>query len=105
MLDLVRIFFVGFGAITIAGGLVGFVKAKSRASLVAGGLSGTFLLVAAYLVGPAPRAALILGLVVSLALLGRFASKVRMTQKAIVPGVMTAFGIIGVLLTITGLIR
>src|SRR4051794_8264502 len=43
MFDLARIYLFGFGALTIAGGVMGFVKAKSRASLIAGTISGVLL--------------------------------------------------------------
>ncbi|MBV9128058.1 MAG: TMEM14 family protein, partial [Verrucomicrobia bacterium] len=45
-----KIYFLVFGLITIASGLTGFFKAGSKASLIAGGILGVLLLVAAYLV-------------------------------------------------------
>ena len=70
-----------YGLIALIGGTIGFVKAGSVASLVAGGGSGLVLLLAAALVAKkVPRSArvgLILALVVSLLLIGRFASTLR----------------------------
>ncbi len=65
---------VAYGLIALIGGLIGYLKAGSVASLIAGGASGVLLIVAGLLMGSKPRAGLVLGLVVSLALLGRFVS-------------------------------
>ena len=65
---------VVYGLIALIGGLIGFLKAGSAASLIAGGASGVLLIVAGLLVGSKPKAGLILALVVSIALLGRFVS-------------------------------
>ncbi len=37
-----------YGIFTLVGGIIGFVKAKSKASLIAGGISGILLLFLAY---------------------------------------------------------
>jgi uncharacterized membrane protein (UPF0136 family) len=81
-----------YGLVALIGGTIGFVKAGSVASLIAGGGSGLILLVAAALVakkqgvvagllqgglGSSARAGLIIALVVSLLLIGRFASTLR----------------------------
>jgi uncharacterized membrane protein (UPF0136 family) len=63
---------VAYGLVALIGGLIGFLKAGSLASLIAGGASGLLLIVAGLLIGSKPKAGLILGLVVALGLLGRF---------------------------------
>lgn len=65
---------LAYGLLALIGGLIGFLKAGSVASLVAGGGSGVILLVGAALVGKKPKAGLIIALVLSLLLIGRFAS-------------------------------
>jgi uncharacterized membrane protein (UPF0136 family) len=72
MLEAARIYFAVFAIISILGGVMGFVKAKSRASLIAGSISGALLLVAAWLLPGRAIAGLVTGLVVSLLLAGRF---------------------------------
>lgn len=104
MLEAVRIYLYVFGALTIAGGVMGFVKAKSRPSLVAGGTSGALLLVAAYLVGARPAFGLGLGLVVSLGLAGRFIGVFRKSGKLMPAGLMAVLGTLGVFLTAYGLL-
>src|SRR6476646_8926422 len=44
-----KIYFIVFGILTIAGGVLGYVKAGSMASIIAGSISGVLLLLAAWL--------------------------------------------------------
>ena len=104
MLEFAKIYLFLFGVLTIAGGVMGFVKAGSRASLIAGGVSGALLLVAGYLVGAGNLVAgLILGLVLSLALAGQFGPKFLRTRKAMPAGMMALLGVIGIVVTAMGL--
>jgi len=63
---------VGYGLVSLIGGIIGFVSKGSVASIVAGGISGAVLLFGAYLLPRKPKGALITLLIVSLALAGRF---------------------------------
>jgi len=103
MLDLARLYLIVFGVLTVAGGVMGFVKAKSKASLIAGGLAGGLLLVAGWLVGSNARPGLILGLFVSLALAGRFIMAFRKGRKLMPAGLMAILGVVGVILTTAAL--
>jgi uncharacterized membrane protein (UPF0136 family) len=49
MIDVTKIYYFIFGALTILGGVIGFVKKASSASLIAGGLCGVLLLIAGLL--------------------------------------------------------
>lgn len=67
------LFFLVFGVLTLVGGIMGYVKAKSVASLVAGGVCGVLLIVGALLIVRSSwQIGAALDLLVSLALLGRF---------------------------------
>jgi uncharacterized membrane protein (UPF0136 family) len=105
MFDLVRFYLFGFGALTIAGGVMGFVKAKSRASLIAGSISGLLLIAAGYLVGANGRIGLIVGLGISAALAARFVMTYRKSKKLMPAGLMAVLGIAGVVLTALALGR
>jgi uncharacterized membrane protein (UPF0136 family) len=106
MFDVLRIYLFVFGVLTVVGGVMGFVKAKSNASLIAGGISGVLLLVAGYLMGSASaQAGLILGLVVSVALAGRFVPSYLKTKKAMPAGLMAVLSVIGVVLGAVGLMQ
>ena len=55
MLDAIRFYLFLFGVLTIAGGIMGFVKAKSRASLIAGTIAiGSSASTLSARAGPAP---------------------------------------------------
>jgi len=91
-----------FGVLTFAGGVVGFVKAKSVASLIAGGIAGALLFVACALTfraGTNQGAGLLLGLVVSAALAARFGMAFRKTKKVMPAGLMALLGSAGVVVT------
>lgn len=106
MLDLTKIYLFIFGVLTIAGGVMGFVKAGSNASLIAGGISGALLLVAGYLIGAGKvQPGLILGLVLSLALAGQFVPKFFSTHKLMPAGMMAILGVLGLVLTAMSLVK
>jgi uncharacterized membrane protein (UPF0136 family) len=105
MFELARLYLFAFGAFTVAGGVIGFVKAKSTASLVAGGFAGALLLLSGYLVGTVGRNGLILGHVVSLALAIRFVSAFRKTRKVMPAGIMAVLAAVGVGLTAAALLH
>ncbi|PYL59633.1 MAG: hypothetical protein DMF31_06200 [Verrucomicrobia bacterium] len=48
-MEAAKFYFIVFGILTIAGGIVGYVKAGSVASIVAGSITGLLLLIAAFL--------------------------------------------------------
>ena len=47
-MEAAKIYFIVFGVLTILGGIVGYVKAGSVASIIAGPITGVLLLVAAF---------------------------------------------------------
>ena len=49
MIGPAKIYFIIFGLLTIVGGVMGYAKAGSTASLIAGSISGILLLIAAFL--------------------------------------------------------
>lgn len=82
-----------YGLIAAIGGTIGYVKVGSLASLLAGGGSGVLLLVAAWLVGKKPKAGLSMAIVLSLLLVGRFASAAAKGGVSAVALVMIAGGV------------
>ena len=78
---------------------MGFVKAQSTASLVAGGISGILLLVAGYLLKSNVTPGLILGGIVCLALAGRFVPAFLETHKMMPAGMTAILSVIGIVLT------
>ena len=106
MLELTKNYYFIFGALTILGGVIGFVKAGSRASLIAGGVSGALILLAAWLVmsGQA-QAGLILGLVISAVLEMRFLPAFLKTKKPMPAGMMAVLSMIGTVLSVLALVK
>ncbi len=105
MFELARVYLFVFGVLTIAGGLVGYLKAKSVPSLVAGGIAGVALLAAGYLVGTSGKMGLFVGLTVSFLLAARFVPAFRKTKKVMPAGLMAALSIAGVAVTLITLAR
>jgi len=97
MIGAAKIYFIIFGILTIAGGIVGYVKAGSMASIIAGSISGVLLLLAAWLMPEHQAAGLIIALVVSLLLAGQFIPKFFRTFKVMPAGLMSVLSAIGVI--------
>lgn len=103
LVDVIRVYLLAFGVVTIAGGAVGFAKAKSRASLIAGAVSGLLLLLAAWFTTTGARPALLLGLSVSAALASRFGMVLLKSKRFIPAGLITVLALGGIALTVAGL--
>src|SRR5712671_3053055 len=95
MTSIALFYLLVFGVLTIAGGVMGFVKAKSRASLIAGGVSGALLIAASSVVFASKESQavhvgihLVVGLIVSLALAIRFILTFRRSRKMMPAGLM-----------------
>ena len=105
LMQTTRSYLFVFAALTFAGGLLGFLKAKSNASLVAGSVSAVLLALAAWLCGTAtPLAGLLLGLFVSAALAARFGRAYAKTRKTMPAAPMALLGVLGVILTVLSLL-
>ena len=105
MIGPAKIYFIIFGLLTIVGGVIGYVKAGSTASIVAGGISGAALLIAAFLLSSNPALGLIIAGVVSIALAGRFIPAFMQTGKVMPAGMMAVLSVIGVIVAIVAWIK
>jgi uncharacterized membrane protein (UPF0136 family) len=105
MIGAAKIYFIIFGILTIAGGIVGYVKAGSMASIIAGSISGVLLLLAAWLMPEHQAAGLILALVVSLLLAAQFVPKFFRTFKVMPAGLMSVLSAIGIIVAIAAWLR
>ena len=92
-----RFFFLFFGLVCFGSGSLGFVKSQSVASLVAGGISGVLLFGGAILFHYNWHVGDGLCLLVSLALLGRFAPAL-LRGKYSPAGYMVPLALVGVVL-------
>jgi len=95
-----KIYFIVFGVLTITGGVIGYVKAGSVPSIVAGAIAGILLLAAAFLLPDHQVAGLAIGLITSLLLAGQFIPKFIRTGKAMPAGMMSILSLIGIIMAI-----
>jgi uncharacterized membrane protein (UPF0136 family) len=105
MLGPTKIYFIIFGLLTIAGGVMGYVKAGSMASIIAGSISGVLLVFAGFLLSPQPVAGLALGGIVSLLLVGYFLPAFFRTGKMMPAGMMSLLSVLGVAFAIVAWVR
>ncbi|MGB7324480.1 MAG: TMEM14 family protein [Rubripirellula sp.] len=85
-----------FGVFVIFGGVMGYVKAASKASLIAGSITGGLLLLSAFLISRDITAGAILGIVVSLVLLSQFGPSLLKKFKVMPNLLIVVLGLITV---------
>ena len=100
-----KIYFITFGVLTIAGGIIGYVKAGSTASIIAGSISGLLLLVAAFLLPGQALAGLTIAFFVSLLLAGRFLPGFFRSGKIMPDGIMALLSLLGIVFAIVTWMR
>jgi uncharacterized membrane protein (UPF0136 family) len=83
----------GYGVVSLVGGVMGYVKAGSRASLIAGGVCGLGLIGGALLALSQPVVGLAIVLVVSAALVARFGRSVLRASPSRIAYVMVGGGL------------
>src|SRR5687767_7716936 len=90
-----------YGLITEVGGVMGYVKAKSKASLVAGMVCGGLLMIAGVLMLAGMAWAFWLGLAMNIVLIVVFWKRYAKTQAVMPAGVMLGISVVvaGVLFT------
>ena len=104
-MEAAKIYFIIFGLLTIAGGIVGYIKAGSTASIVAGAITGVLLLVAAFLLPEHHVAGLATALIISLLLAAQFAPKFLRTGRVMPAGMMSVLSVIGTIVAIIAWVR
>lgn len=93
---------IAFGMISILLGLLGFLRAKSTASLVAGSISGILLGVGGLAHQRGHTWGFYLALVMCVLLLGRFLPAYLKTRKFYPAGIMAILAVIG---TVVGVLK
>jgi uncharacterized membrane protein (UPF0136 family) len=104
-MEAAKIYFVVFGLLTIAGGIVGYAKAGSMASIIAGAITGVLLLVAAFLLPEHRVAGLATALIISILLAAQFVPKFLSTGRVMPAGIMSLLSVIGVIAAIVVWVR
>jgi uncharacterized membrane protein (UPF0136 family) len=105
MIGPAKIYFIIFGLLTIVGGVIGYVKAGSMASIIAGSISGLALVLAAYLLPTNPAFGLAIAGIVSIVLAGRFIPAFMKTGQVMPAALMSILSVIGVIMAIVAWIK
>jgi uncharacterized membrane protein (UPF0136 family) len=84
---------IAYGILAIVGGIIGYVQAKSKASLISGIISGLLLVTAGVMQLQGQDLGLILAIMVTIALIIVFAIRLAKTRKFMPAGLMTALGV------------
>jgi uncharacterized membrane protein (UPF0136 family) len=104
-MEAAKIYFIIFGLLTIVGGVIGYFKAGSVASIIAGGIAGILLLAAAFLLPEHRVAGLATALIVSFLLAAQFVPKFFRTGKVMPAGMMSVLSVIGIIAAIIAWVR
>ena len=104
-MDATKIYFIVFGLLTIIGGIIGYVKAGSLPSIIAGAITGVLLLVAGCLLPEHRNAGLATAFVISLLLAVQFVPKFIRTAKMMPAGVMSILSVIGLIVAIVAWLK
>ncbi|PYJ39308.1 MAG: hypothetical protein DME52_03460 [Verrucomicrobia bacterium] len=104
-MEAAKIYFIVFGALTIVGGIVGYVKAGSAASIIAGSITGVLLLVAAFLLPEHRMVGLATALIISLLLAAQFIPKLLRTGRVMPAGIMSLLSVIGIIVVIVAWVK
>jgi uncharacterized membrane protein (UPF0136 family) len=104
-MEAAKVYFIVFGALTIVGGIIGYVKAGSMASIIAGSITGVLLLVAAFVMPEHRVAGLATALIVSLLLAAYFIRKYLSTGAVMPAGMMSVLSIIGIIAAIVAWVK
>jgi len=105
MFSAAKIYFIVFGILTIAGGIVGYMKANSTASIIAGSISGVLLLVAAFLLPGQPLLGLTIAFLISVLLAGYFVPGYLRTGKIMPGAIMAVLSLLGIVCAIVAWLR
>jgi uncharacterized membrane protein (UPF0136 family) len=104
-MEAAKIYFIVFGVLTVAGGVVGYVKAGSAASIIAGSITGVLLLVAAFLLFEHRAIGLATAFIISLLLAAQFAPKFIRTGRVMPAGMMSILSVIGIIVAIVAWVK
>lgn len=83
-----------YGILAIAGGIIGYIQARSKVSLLSGSISGLLLILAAYFQLQGQTWGSILAVLVTAVLVVVFAVRLAKTRKFMPAGLMTILGMV-----------
>ncbi|MBN3873690.1 TMEM14 family protein [Nostoc sp. JL33] len=84
----------GYGILAIAGGIIGYIQARSRVSLLSGTISGLLLIIGAFFQLQGQTWGSILAVIVTAILVVVFTIRLVKTRKFMPAGLMTILGML-----------
>ena len=97
--------FVIYGALMLAGGIFGFVKAGSKASLILGIISGVLIFAGVALLGPAHTTGRAVLTFTSFVLSGVFAIRLLKTRKFMPSGMLLTLSLLVFIFSVSQVIK
>lgn len=94
---------IAYGLLAIFGGIMGYTKAKSKASLISGIVSGLLLLVGGAIASQGNPIGLILAAIISVVLVIVFVIRYFKTRKFMPAGLMIITGIVACIFIISAI--
>src|SRR5438552_18750289 len=104
-MEAAKLYFIAVGVLTIVGGNVGYLKAGSVASIIAGSITVVLLLVAAFLLPEHRAIGLATGFIISLLLAAQFLPKFIRTGRVMPAGMMSILSVIGLIAAIVAWVK
>jgi uncharacterized membrane protein (UPF0136 family) len=92
---------IAYGLLTLIGGVAGYLKAKSKPSLISGLISGIFLIVAALIQLQGFPFGSLLARIITVALITVFVFRLQKTRKFMPAGLMIIAGAIALMIMLS----
>ena len=96
---------IAYGILALIGGIIGYVQAQSKASLISGSISGLLLIFGGVMQSQGYTWGLILATVVTTVLVVVFAVRLAKTRKFMPAGLMTVLGVASLIVMLTSWYR
>ncbi|MBL8149216.1 MAG: TMEM14 family protein [Blastocatellia bacterium] len=97
------IIIIVYGLFVALGGVMGYAKAKSKASLIAGSVSGVLLLASGFILTQGIQAGYYIAMILTVALLGLFAQRFLKTKSFMPAGMMCVISFVVLIVLAIGL--
>ena len=95
---------IAYGVLALIGGIIGYVQAQSKASLISGSISGLLPIIAGVMQLQGQGLGLILATVISSVLVIVFAIRLTKTRKFMPAGLMSLLGLVSLGLMVSELL-
>jgi len=96
---------IAYGVLAVVGGIIGYVQAQSKASLISGSVSGLLLILAGILQLQGQAAGLILATAITAVLVIVFAIRLTKTRKFMPAGLMSLLGLVALGIMVSELLK